>query len=102
MDFGLARPYRHLRTLEPFEEVTGQLLMGTLRYASIGMHLGIRSCRRDDLECLGFLLFYLLRGGNLPWQGLGEANFQWVQDNSSPLTQAPNHEAISSPLTQVP
>ena len=29
---------------------------------SIGVHLGIRVCPRDDLEAVGFILVYLLRG----------------------------------------
>lgn len=68
LDFGISKVFkddngRHI----PFRE--NKPFIGTTRYASIAAHRGIEIARKDDLESLGYVCVFLLKG-ILPWQNL--------------------------------
>jgi casein kinase 1 alpha len=69
LDFGLAKKYRSSRTLIQYPYIKKKKLTGTARYASIHALEAYEQSRRDDLESVGYVLMYFLRG-DLPWQGL--------------------------------
>jgi len=66
IDFGLSTCYYSTKHV-PYRHQLSRI--GTARYASINTHKGCEQSRRDDLEAIGHMLFYFLRGA-LPWSGL--------------------------------
>ena len=69
IDFGLSKKYRSSKTLMQYPLIKRKKLVGTARYASIHALEEFEQSRRDDLESVGYVLIYFLKG-RLPWQGL--------------------------------
>ena len=72
LGFGKAKRYilrdgKHI----PYRERC--MLIGTQRFISVNAHLSIERSCRDDMESIGYIAMYFLRG-MLPWQGLKATN----------------------------
>jgi len=86
VDLGLAKQYRDEVKQQHVSYQQYKGFSGTPRYASINTHLGIEQSRRDDLESIGYVLMYFLRG-SLPWQGCAFDELEKVKEKkmSTPL-----------------
>lgn len=69
IDFGLAQKYRDPQTLEHKPCLSNSKAAGTPRYTSINALKGLDQSRRDDMESLGYIWIYFLKG-YLPWMGI--------------------------------
>ena len=69
IDYGLSRKYYDNKTQSHIPYKEGKSLTGTARFASIYTHIGIEQSRRDDLESLGYMMVYFIKG-DLPWMNI--------------------------------
>lgn len=66
IDFGLTKKYRDPKTQQHVPAAEGCQPTGNAMFSSLTADAGAEQGRRDDLEAVGNMLVYLLRG-RLPW-----------------------------------
>mmetsp|Transcript_44611 Transcript_44611/g.129766 ORF Transcript_44611/g.129766 Transcript_44611/m.129766 type:complete len:487 (+) Transcript_44611:190-1650(+) len=66
IDYGLAKKYRDAKTRQHIPPKEFSRPVGNIAFSSLAAVSGFEPSRRDDLEALGYVLVYLLRG-KLPW-----------------------------------
>ena len=73
IDFGLSKFYNKNSVTHYNANKDRNKMTGTPRYASINALRGIVQGKKDDLESIGYVLVYLLKG-SLPWQSINVKN----------------------------
>lgn len=75
IDFGHAKKFATGFYFKPMQRQSNlaPTFVGTPRFASLSTHMGKEPGRKDDLESLGYLFVFFLKG-SLPWQGLRIVN----------------------------
>lgn len=88
IDFGLTKLYLVGNEHAIPEKKSGGV--GTVRYSSVSATSSISLSRRDDLESLGYILIYFLKGA-LPWQSTGDGGSnKWNQIASKKMKLCAN------------
>lgn len=98
IDFGLCKRYRNQYNKQHIAYSEGKALTGTARYASINAMAGGEQSRRDDMESLGYVLIYLLKG-ELPWMDQKSEN---VEEKFSKVLQKKKNTKISDLVKGIP
>lgn len=73
IDFGLSKRFINPATGQHVPNRAGGVV-GTLKFLSKATHEGNEHARRDDMEALGIIMVYFMKGGRIPWNTLKKPN----------------------------
>ena len=73
IDFGLSKKYQSTKTGKHIKMCELKKFTGSIVYASVNSLKCREQSRRDDLESIGYMLIYLMKG-SLPWQRVKVSN----------------------------
>jgi serine/threonine protein kinase len=90
VDFGFCMRFLDAKQRTCIPQTQGNEFEGTVRFASLNMHKGLRLSRRDDLHSLCYIIAFWHRG-KLPWQNIQppakKKDDQKRKQNYRPLVQ---------------
>lgn len=78
LDMGLTKDLFDPVTKKHIRWEENGVAIGTMRYMSVNASLGNSQSRRDDLEAVGNMLLFFLKG-RVPWMGLGGTGNEALQ-----------------------
>ncbi|KAK8557632.1 hypothetical protein V6N12_009861 [Hibiscus sabdariffa] len=98
IDYGLGKKYRDQTHRHiPYRE--NKNLTGTARYASVNTHLGVEQSRRDDLESIGYVLMYFLKGRLcISWQHMLISSSVYVFQYEKQKYDKISEKKVSTPV----
>ena len=82
IDFGLSKKYRSSTTKKHVQFAVTKKLTGTLNFVSVNATRGLVQSRRDDLESIGYVLLFSLKG-KLPWENINKLKNLSISKNVS-------------------
>ncbi|KAH9406581.1 Casein kinase I isoform gamma-2 [Tyrophagus putrescentiae] len=82
VDFGMAKEYIDRVTQRHIRLRSNRPMLGTARFMSCNAHFNYELSRRDDLESLGYMFLYFLKG-SVPWSALLQSSLS----ESTPMKQ---------------